>query len=92
MIRHDMAQEIGCIVSAQAVPMRTLMCLRLADFQMVMRPRRSLQTARRSCKGGIHAVTMPGILAEKKALQQRSAKMFPHRDSNPGLLGESQLS
>ncbi|KAG2759502.1 hypothetical protein Pcac1_g28481 [Phytophthora cactorum] len=24
--------------------------------------------------------------------QQEEQKMFPHRDSNPGLLGESQLS
>ena len=95
MVRHDMAQQIGFIVSAQAVHMRKLMCsrvLRLADFQVVMRSRQSVRTARRSCKGGVHAVTTPGMLVEKKASQQRRAKMFPHRDSNPGLLGESQLS
>ena len=92
MVRHNMIQQIGCIVSAQVVPLRTLMCLRLVNFQMVMRSGQSLQTARRSCKGGIHAITMLGVLAEMKALHQRRAKKFPHRDSNPGLLGESQLS
>ena len=30
--------------------------------------------------------------SSKESIGEKSKKMFPNRDSNPGLLGESQLS
>ncbi|KAG2779259.1 hypothetical protein Pcac1_g10403 [Phytophthora cactorum] len=70
--------------------------VRETDWQSVMQARRGVGVAWRgsrtacvaACKRSPHCKH-----AERhENQQQEEQKMFPHRDSNPGLLGESQLS
>ena len=63
-----------------------------AGCQVVIWLRQSPRAVRKLCRDGTRTVRIPEMLAEKKASQQEEQKIFPHRDSNPGLLGESQLS
>ncbi|KAG2892956.1 hypothetical protein PC117_g23904 [Phytophthora cactorum] len=81
--------------SASDPTLRPGTCMsRETDWQSVMQARRGVawRGSRTACVAACKRSPHCKHAERHENQQQEEQKMFPHRDSNPGLLGESQLS